>query len=165
MSKFVLFLASLVFAASVYAAPASDASIDTLLTITKVERMLDGMFAGLDPMMRQMSTSMLKGQKLNPEQQRSLDNMMKKMSAVMRDEMSWAKMRPMYLQIYRETFTQEEVDGMIAFYRTPVGVATIDKMPAAMQKSMTLMQARMGPVMERMNAAMQQAIADAKAGK
>jgi hypothetical protein len=165
MSKFILFLASLVFTASVHAAPASDASIDTLLTITKVERMLDGMFASLDPMMRQMTAGMLKGQKLSTGQQRSLDNMMTKMTAVMRDEMSWANMRPMYLQIYRETFTQEEVEGMIAFYRTPVGVATIDKMPAAMQKSMTLMQARMGPMMERMNAALQQAVAEAKAGK
>ena len=40
------------------------------------------------------------------------------------------------IKIYAEEFTQEEVDGMIQLYKTPVGQSTIDKMPIVMQKSM-----------------------------
>ena len=165
MTKFMLFIASLLFACAAHAAPPSDASLENLLVITKVEKLMDGMFAGIDQVMRQSMAAGVKGQQMTPEKQRALENMATRMAALMRDEMSWGKMKPMYLQIYRETFTQEEIDGMIAFYKTPVGVATIDKMPVITQKSMTMMQARMGPMMERMNAEMQKAIADAKAGK
>ena len=87
------------------------------------------------------------------------------MAQVMRDEMSWDKLRPMTVQIYKEVFTQEEVDGMIAYYKTPAGAATVDKMPIVMQKSLQMMQARMVPMMQKMQAAMRQAVQDSKAVK
>jgi len=72
-------------------------------------------------------------------------------------------MRPLYIQIYQETFTQEEIDGLIAFYKSPAGVAFVDKMPVVMQRSMSIMQSRIAPMMEKMKAAMQQAADEAKA--
>jgi hypothetical protein len=83
----------------------------------------------------------------------------------MRKEMSWATLRPMYVQIYRDTFTQKEVDGLIAFYKSPTGVAFVDKMPVVMQKSQALMQTRIGPLAESVRAAMQEAVAEVKATK
>jgi hypothetical protein len=29
----------------------------------------------------------------------------------MREEMTWDKLRPLYVQIYQKSFTQEEIDG------------------------------------------------------
>jgi hypothetical protein len=74
-------------------------------------------------------------------------------------------MRPLYIQIYQESFTQEEIDGLIAFYKSPLGIAFVEKMPLVMQKSMTIMQSRTGPLMEKMKAVIDQAMADAKAAK
>ena len=74
-------------------------------------------------------------------------------------------MRPMFVQIYQESYTQEEVDGLVAFYQSPIGVAYIEKMPIVMQKSMTLVQTRMGPMMEKMQAALKQAMEEAKTPK
>ena len=42
----------------------------------------------------------------------------------------------MYVRLYKETFSEEEVKGMLAFYRTPSGQAVIHKMPLLMQKVM-----------------------------
>ena len=40
-------------------------------------------------------------------------------------------MKDRYVQVYRETFSQEEIDGLIAFYQTPVGqyFVTSDDLP------------------------------------
>ena len=50
-------------------------------------------------------------------------------------------------------FTQEEIDGLIAFYESPAGATFVEKMPVVMQKSMSIMQSRAATVMEKMNAA------------
>ena len=74
-------------------------------------------------------------------------------------------MRPVYIQIYQESFTQEEIDGMIAFYQSPAGAAFVRKMPVVMEKSMRIMQVRIAPMMERMKAVMAQSIAEARAAR
>lgn len=102
---------------------------------------------------------------MSAEQQRVVDATRAKLVQVLREELSWDKLRPVYVQIYQETFTQEEIDGLIAFYNSPAGAAFVEKMPVVMQRSMSIMQSRTAPMMEKMKAAMQQAIAEAKAAK
>jgi uncharacterized protein len=74
-------------------------------------------------------------------------------------------LRPLYVQVYQETFTQEEIDGLIAFYESPTGIAFVEKMPVVMQKSMSMMQSRMAPMMEKVRAVMKQTAEEAKATK
>ena len=102
------------------------------------------------------------GKTLSPEQQRVLDAVPAKFAAVMREEFTWASLRPAIVQLYRETFDQSEIDGLIAFYRSPVGQAFVSKMPIVMQKSMQVSQERMKVIVPKMRAAMEQAMADAK---
>ena len=37
----------------------------------------------------------------------------------MREEMTWDRLHPLYVRIYQESFTQEEIDGLIVFYESP----------------------------------------------
>ena len=66
-----------------------------------------------------------------------------RMVALVQGEFAWEKLEPMYLRIYKESFTEEEVAGMLSFYKTPAGQAVIYKMPALMQKSMLEVQKMM----------------------
>jgi hypothetical protein len=59
-------------------------------------------------------------------------------------------MEPIYLRIYQKSLTQQEVDGMIAFYKTPAGKAVMDKMPIILQNSIEEMKQMMGPMMQRL---------------
>jgi hypothetical protein len=77
--------------------------------------------------------------------------------------LDWNKLEPMYVRIYQKTFTQQEVDGMIVFYKTPAGRAVMSKMPAAMQNTMNEMQQMMGPVVQKMQRMQQDVIAEIKA--
>ena len=52
-------------------------------------------------------------------------------------------------QAYREMFSQEEIDGLIAFYRTPVGQSLVSKQPELMKRTMTIMQQCLAPMMQR----------------
>ena len=157
-----LLAASLLFVAvSVHAEPASTESIENLLTAAKAEALLNSMCANLETAMRQGMAESLKGKKLDAKQQKLVDSMPAKMAQVMREEMSWSSMKPLYVQIYKDSFTQEEVDGLLAFYQSPAGQAMINKMPVVMQKSMVVVQQRMGPLMQKMEAAMKQSMEEA----
>jgi len=165
MQKILVLIAALLFSTVLHAATPSEASLDELMAAIRVEKMLDNLYPAMEQSMRQSAAAMTKGQNFTPKQQAAMDAFVTKMMTAVREEISWPKMRPIYVQIYQETFTQEEVDGLIAFYKSPAGIAYVNKLPVVMQKSMSLMQQRMGPMMEKMNAAMKQAVADAKAGK
>src|SRR6266404_1182651 len=80
-----------------------------------------------------------------------------KMVTIMREELNWESLEPMYVDIYHETLTQDEVNGMIAFYKTPAGRAVIKKLPAVMQRSMAAVQQRMPGLIQKLQAATQDA--------
>ncbi len=147
------------------AAQPTSESIETLLTLTKTEALIESVYGNVEQAMRQGMAQAVAGKNLSAEQQRSLEATPKRFVTIMREELSWESLKPMYIEIYRDSFTQEEIDGLIAFYQSPVGMAFVNKMPIVMQKSMTSMQARMQPMMEKMKAAMRQALEDAKVAK
>lgn len=160
--KIRLLVASLLFAAvSAHAAPVSTESVEDLLATMKAETLLNSMYANLESAMRQGMNEALKGKTLDAKQQQLVESMPAKMAQVMREEMSWSSMKPMYVQIYKDSFTQEEVDGLLAFYKSPAGQAMINKMPAVMQKTMVVVQQRMGPLVQKMQAAMKQSLEEA----
>jgi hypothetical protein len=165
MVKLITLLASLIFASLAHCAPASLESIDRLVADTKLEKLFDTMSTNVDQVMRRSMEASTQGQQLSPAQRRVIDATAAKFVQVMREEMTWDKMRPLYVQIYQESFTQEEIDGLIAFYESPAGVAFVEKMPFVMQKSMSIMQSRMAPMLEKMKAAMKEAIAEPKAAQ
>lgn len=160
-----LALLALWIATSVSAAPATQESVERLLAASRAESLMDSMYGHMEEMMRQGMKQASAGQSLGPEQQRMLDTMPARFVVLMREEMSWQKLKPLYVQLYRDTFEQEEIDGLLAFYAGPVGQAYLDKMPVVMQKSMALSQSLMESVLPRMMAAVKDAMAEAKAAK
>lgn len=154
VAKALLSLSTLLFisAASATAAdaPPSDESLRTLFEVSKVKSLLDNISGQMNGMMKSTMDQAIAGQPSTPKQDQAIANYQERMAAIMREELSWTKLEPMYLKVYRNTFTQSEIDGMIVFYQTPAGEAMINKMPQVMQQTMTEMQGQMGPIMEKM---------------
>lgn len=155
-------LALVVCAFSALAAEPTDASVDKLLTLTKAENLMESIHGNLEQNMRQGMKQATAGKKLTEEQTRVLENAQKKFAEGMRQELTWASLKPMYIKIYKETFDQEDIDGLTAFYGSKVGQNYINKMPVAMQKTMTAVQQRMAPVMSKMGETMKAALVEAK---
>lgn len=53
------------------------------------------------------------------------------------DKIDYAELNELVIPIYAQNFTNEELDGIIAFYRTPIGQSVIEKMPAVIQESLS----------------------------
>lgn len=162
MKKILTSLTFVACAFSAMAAEPTDASVDKLLTLTKAESLMDSIYGNVEQNMRQGMKQATAGKKLTEEQTRFLDNAQKKFADGMRQELTWAGLKPMYIKIYKETFDQEEIDGLTAFYSTKVGQNYINKMPVAMQKTMTAVQQKMAPIMTKMGDTMKAALVEAK---
>jgi len=55
-------------------------------------------------------------------------------------EISWNKIKGDFVQLYADTFTEKELKGSIAFYKSPVGQAFKQKQPELMKRSAELSQ-------------------------
>jgi len=134
--------------ASVHAA-ASPESVDRLLQVMKVQSQLEAVYAQVLPTVQTAMRQSL-GPKIDPAEAEHLFNVvLPRVNAVLRDELGWARLKPGFATIYAETFTQQEVDGLIAFYEGPIGKALVAKTPQLTQRSFQMMQQRMGPAMQR----------------
>lgn len=147
------------------AAPTSDASIETLLTLTKSENTLNAAYEQIVPVTTQSlpQPQALAGKTLSTQQPQGVETAVQQAVEVMRTELSsWASVRPDVMKIYQGTFLQEEVDGMIAFYRSPPGIAVVEKLPTVMQRSNAFAMARMPSIVAKVNAATKKTMADIK---
>ena len=120
-----------------------NAKIDEMMQLTHAERMIT-------QVLDQMNTILANqyGRMDVPEKDRkAMDEMRQKMLNLVADRMSWEKAKPAFRSIYSETFTESDIDGILAFYKSPAGQVMLDKMPQLIQKSMAVGQQLMGDVM------------------
>ena len=161
----LLLLAVLTFCLSTRAAPPSDQSVNQLLQLTKVDRQMDSVLAQMEGAMKASLQRLTKGRPLSAEEQATLDQQQAKMAAILKEELSWDKVKDQYVQAYREMFSQEEIDGLIAFYQTPVGQSLMNKQPELTNRTMAILQQRMAPVMQRIQKMSEEAALELKKAK
>lgn len=157
---FALFTCSIVRAAD---STPSEASIKQLLELTQAHKLIDSTIAQMDGFMKQMMQQATQGQKVSPQIQKDIDKRQSEAMATMKELLDWNKLEPMYVRVYQKSLTQQDVDGMIAFYKTTSGQAVISKMPVIMQNTFGEMQQMMAPLMQRMRQDQQAVAAEVKA--
>jgi hypothetical protein len=151
-------------APSAAGSPASEESIKQLLEVAQARKLIDSVMSQMDTLMLQTIQKATQGKEVPPKIQKEIDQQQAEVTRLMKELLDWSKLEPMYVRIYQKTFSQPEVDGMIAFYKTPAGQAVIAKMPSAMQNTMDEMQQMMLPVMQKMQRMQQDVAAEMKAG-
>ena len=109
---------------------------EELLQLTQGDQMVKMM----EPMMNGMAAQM--GNDIPAEQRAKVAEMQGKMMALV--AVSFSKAKPALVKVYTDTYTEEEIDGILAFYKSPVGKAFLQKMPEVMQRSMPVMMKMMG---------------------
>jgi hypothetical protein len=136
---FLLALTLLVSVARAADAPPSTTSVQELLTVMESRKLVESTLDQADAVLRSSMQQTLAGRELNTSQQAILDDFRGQSIAVLRETMQWETLEPKFVAIYRSSFTQDEVDGMLEFYRSAAGRAVIAKMPGAMQRSFATM--------------------------
>lgn len=144
-------------------APASEASIRELIEVTQAKKLLDDVSVQLDSAMQESIRQALAGQQVTPEQRQVLDEMRTRMVKIFLDNMRWDQMESMFIEVYKQVFTQAEIEGMLAFYRTEAGQAVIAKMPLVMQYSMQILQKQMATIMPQVQQLQRETVEKLKA--
>jgi hypothetical protein len=119
-----------------------EAKIQRLLTVMNADSLIDQMFEQIKAM-----TASQVPPGATPEQVAKAREIQSKIMDVVKVHISWEKMRPQYVKLYEETFSDDEVSGMLAFYESPSGRAMLAKMPALVAKIMEVAQAQMKDVL------------------
>jgi len=137
----------LLMASGVPAAHSADAqptvdSVRQVIRLTNPQQMLDTATAQLEESFRAGLDSQLGSAPPSPAQQSIIDDMQAKLAALMKSELNWQNFEPAVIDMYRQTFTQREIDGMIAFYKSEAGAAMLAKLPRLSQSMMQMMQQR-----------------------
>jgi hypothetical protein len=145
--------------------PPSEASIKQLLDVTQVRKLLETTMSQMDAFMQQAMQQVTQGQSITPELQKEIEKSRAEAMAMMKEVLDWNKLEPMYVRVYQKSFTQQEIDNLIAMYKTPAGQTLLAKMPVVLQNTMTEMQQLMQPIMQRIERTQQKIMAEIQAEK
>lgn len=162
--KILLPITSALLALSVAAAATpTKESVERLLKDANVQRNLQLLLNQMDAASRNAMSQAFRGQKLTPEAQQLSQSLEAKIMADMKDELSWQKMKGLYVKVYSETFTQKEIDGLINFYESSTGKVFVAKMPVVMSKTSAMMRGRIGPMVRRLQKDVQDSVREIRA--
>jgi hypothetical protein len=111
----------------------------------------DQMMKMMEPMIKGM---LAQSEKDMPAEQRAkAGELHEKIMALV--VVSLNKAKPALAKAYPDTYTEEEIDGILAFYKSPAGKAYLQKMPEVMQRSMSAMMQMMGDLQPQMKTMME----------
>lgn len=129
-----------------------NAKIEEMLTLTNASQMMGQVFA----QMKGMATAQLSKMDIPPDKRQVADELQQKILQLVQDSLSWEKLKPKMVEIYASTFTEEEIDGILNFYKSPAGQAMLQKMPQLMQRSMTMTQQMAQEIMPQVEKLLQE---------
>jgi len=108
--------------------------VEDLLELMDASSIINSMYSQMDIMLQNMSKEL----GVKPSEKVIFDEYYSKMINVMREEMSWAKMKEPMINIYLNNFNEKEISDVIAFYKSDTGQAFITKTPKLTQESMQI---------------------------
>jgi uncharacterized protein len=133
-----LLLIALLLAPSLFAQTTKTAKIEEIFRLTKVDQMQKQMMAQMSAMIRQQTAA-----SLTPDQQKNASEMGQRMMEFITQKMSWDVMKPDFIKLYDDTYTEDEISGILLFYQSAPGQAMLAKSPVLMTNTMALVQKRM----------------------
>jgi hypothetical protein len=71
-------------------------------------------------------------------QDKSVSAYYEKLYSLVATKYDWTKLEPAYEQIYIELYSEEELDGLLAFYKSPIGQAFVSKTPIVTSKMLDI---------------------------
>lgn len=163
MRRLILCLCVLTALPTVEAVRPNRASVEELLTLMHSRRMVDTMLQQIDGAMAGEIQQGLRVQSASPNVRHKAAQLRQAMDARLQAELSWGRTKDIFVRAFSDGFSQTEVNELINFYESPAGQALVTKMPAIMRETRALMQARMRPVIQDLQAGLQKAIAKVRA--
>jgi hypothetical protein len=104
------------------------AKAQELMVILHTQDAVQHVSDGLKLQLRQGSDAIV-GASPTAAKKADADAFLKQASQMVDAQLSWASMGPAITDIYVKNLTEEQLDGIVAFYKSPAGVALMTNMP------------------------------------
>jgi len=132
--------AALAAPAALYADEASKtAKIEEMFRITKVDRLQDQVM----DQMRSALGNLFDQPGVPADAKAARKELEDEVWVIIKKRVSFENMKGDFVRIYSENLTEPELDSILAFYKTPGGIALLEKMPVLLKKGMEIGQAQM----------------------
>ena len=151
----VMILGLAVMSSTVQAAPPSSAQIERLLQVMEAPKIVDQMIPAMMQQSRMMVDQNLAKSETSEADKARANQVMASQEASLRAMLSWTNLKPVYLRVYSDTLSAEEVLAMTRFYESPEGRSVMQKMPQILQRTMVELQPLAQSAMEKMMAELQ----------
>lgn len=137
-------------------------SIETLLALSRPECLMETVSESLEHAMQRSVNEVLRDRTLSPRRRLALERVPGKVIDVLRAEWNWNVLRPQLVKLYRDSFEQQEIDGLIEFFRSAAGRTYLSKMPMVMHRSIALAHSHVERLLPKAREAMEAAIREAE---
>ena len=131
LRKFLLF--SIAFLLVLPVAHADDASkrakLDELFKAMKLDTLMQQLLSAGIKQGEELAKTVVGDKPISADDRKILDEYEKKVSVLMADTLSWDKLKPAYLDLYSSNYSEADIDGMLAFYKSPAGQHMVEKTP------------------------------------
>lgn len=130
-----------------FAAQPTDQSIQQLFKVMDLAKLTQQTIEQLKPQLDEQANQIVqmitKKDKLSVKEQDVAKQISKKMYDQTMQMLAWKDLAPIYTQVYKESFSQEEIQAQTDFYSSAIGQSILTKTPIVAQKTMSLMSDRM----------------------
>jgi uncharacterized protein len=89
---------------------------------------------------------------LDDDQRKAFDEFRQKLVDLIRASACWKAMEPDLVKLYSDAYSENELDGILAFYRTPAGRAMLAKTPELTERSIAISPQRMAQLTPKIQA-------------
>ena len=141
----------------------SEESVRQIFEITHASNLIDSMAKQVEASTRKAIDEALAGRQLTDDQRQMIEDLRARQRAAVHDFLKWENLEPAIVSAYRDNFTQQEVDGLLDFYRSDIGKALIAKMPAVTHSMLEGLQPQMQSLMRRVLQMQDETVARIKA--
>ena len=146
MRRFIFGLlgTSLLFTPSAHADSISkERKVREMLSAMHIPEATDRLERAQEERLDALAKQQLAGATLDADQKKAYDTYREKAVTLLRESASWKALEPDFIKLYSNAYSEEEIDGILAFYRTPVGRTMLAKMPELTEQTIALSQSRM----------------------
>jgi hypothetical protein len=113
-----------------------------MLAILHMDKVLTQIIGGMERQMDDAAKQMA-SETATPDEEEKLAAFQKNVYKLIEAQVNWKVMEPEYINLYAKTFSDEEFDSILSFYKSPAGVAMVEKLPMLTSQAMQLTQTKM----------------------
>jgi uncharacterized protein len=132
-----IIVALLLVSSSLFGAtPQKTAKIEHLLDLLRANRLQDEIYGALTQQIDRVSQQIAQQAGFPvAERASAVNDVREKMMAAMKDLVSWERLKPGMVQIYDESYSDAELDSLLAFFTSPIGQTYLNKSSEVVAKS------------------------------